>query len=106
MAVANPIERADQSWEKFVQLTLMIVGECVQHPSSFHSNFQSHAASVQVVLAPPDPASLLATLTQLNNAIVSQAQALRRVGDSGLRSIGCPRNVQQKLVLLRLHPSL
>jgi hypothetical protein len=91
---------------ELVQLPRMIERKSLKRPQSFGCQLQQHATPVIAVVCAPNQSGLLASHTQLHNAVVPQTKPLCRVSHSRGCSIRPSRNLQQKLVLLRLQIEL
>ena len=73
---------------------------------AFRRELQYHPAPIRCVVLAAKQAGLFTSLTELDDAVVAQAEPFGSVGDGGFGSVRGSRDLQQQLVLLRVQTRL
>lgn len=99
----DSMESLDQTRAHFSELAGVIGRKLVEYSAAFLCHRQNHAPGVFGILAAGEQTFADRTVDQLDNAMVLQAKPLGRVGDCRERAVRFTGDLQQQLVLLRLH---
>src|SRR5277367_4866552 len=89
-------QRSNECGEQLVQLTLVVFGQCSKYPLTLRSNLEHDTASIGGVVCATDQASFLASFAEFDDAMVSQAQSLRRIRYRRFDIVRSTRDVQQE----------
>ncbi len=82
----------------------MVNRKSLNHPPSLLRKLEKNPPSIRLSRLAYNQTCLLASIAEFYNRVMAQAQALGRIADRCLVSIGNAGNLKQKLMLLRMQP--
>jgi hypothetical protein len=99
-------QHSNQLRSEFVQLPCVSDGENIEFVFSSGRQLQNDIPAIGPGMFAHDQARLLASIHELNDAVVAQTKALSRITDRRGYFMGCSRDLEQELMLLGLESAV